>query len=501
MARVFLVYITILCSTNAWAASSSGSDPISAGLSMGIIMLIVFGVVFSLFRQRQRSQSAKTMYSSGKPQITYGDAKGFVPSPESWAMAAGAHHRIWYERPVDKLVDLEGRSSYKRMLEETWSVEKRDDLFKHMMALFYRGRREELTKLQKLDASLPQGDPFAFDLIRYLNLTTAGVTMGLISPDEGRVFMLRGARALQSHFTAWAQIGTSYMTGYDLDRVQKSFDLTEDNKKRREAVQQAFTLLETSAQSPWRKIPWDLPLPEPQSNDVFDQTARRFVSEAIFYLDQAAFTPSNQNWLLAVGAIYRARWGYPVDALVFTEQAGLNEMYRNDWSIEDREDLLERLMWLYFEGHRARGRELQRTLPNMPQADPLAWDLVRYIQLCMGGASLLYVQPDEAWGLMLRAGLELRGAYSSWAQLAEGFTAGRVLWHALSQHPDSDDIRAGDESLERTLQALLHDSNSPWLRIPWDQSLPAPAQDDLFARVALQRDQPADGHDDVRNVN
>ncbi len=501
MARVLLVYIIVFCSANAWATSSSKPDPISEGLSMFIIILIVFAVVFSLFRQRQRGQSAKTMYSSGRPKITYNDAKSFSPTPESWAMAAGAHHRIWYERPVDKLVDLEGRSSYKRMLEETWSVEKRDDLFKHMMSLFYRGRREDLAKLQKLDASLPQGDPFAFDLVRYLNLATAGITMGLISPEEGRVFMLHGARVLQSHFTAWSQIGASYMTGYDLDRVQKSFDLTDENKKRRGDVQQAFKLLETSTQSPWRKIPWDLPLPEPEPNDVFDQTARRFVSEAIFYLNKEAFTPSSQHWLLAVGAIYRARWGYPVDALVFTEQAGLNEMYRNDWSIEDREDLLERLMWLYFEGHRARGRELQRTLPNMPQANPLAWDLVRYIQLCMGGASLLYVQPEEAWGLMLRAGLELRSGYSSWAELAQGFTAGRTLWHAISQHSDSDDIRAGDESLTRTLEALLHDSNSPWLRIPWDQPLPAPALDDLFARVSTQRDQPLDGSDDARSVN
>jgi Protein of unknown function (DUF1266) len=468
---------------------------------MAIIILIVFGVTYSLLRQWRNRKSAKTMYSSGQPKIMYADAKGFVPSPEAWAMAAGAHHRIWYERPVDKLVDLEGRSSYKRFLDETWNVEKRDDLLSHLMNLFYRGPREALGKLQKLDASLPQGDPFAFDLVRYLNLTTAGVTMGVITPEEGRVFLLHGARALQAHFTAWSQVGASYMTGYDLDRVQKSFDQTDENKKRRNAVQQAFKLLETSGQSPWRRIPWDLPLPEPEPNDVFDQTARRFVSEAIFYLDRAGFTPSSQNWLLAVGAIYRARWGYPVDALVFTEQAGLNEMYRNDWSIEDREDLLERLMWLYFEGHRARGRELQRTLPNTPQANPLAWDLVRYIQLCMGGASMVYLQPEEAWSLMLRAGLELRGTYSGWAHLAEGFTAGRMLWHAVSQHPNNDDIRAGDESIARTLEALLHDPNSPWLRVPWDQPLPAPALDDLFARVSTQRDQPSEGSDDARNVN
>jgi Protein of unknown function (DUF1266) len=479
--------------------SDSGSD----FLSLAIFFLIASGIIFGLVWRRRRGNAPTTtsMYSAGHPKITYDNAKGFSPTPESWAMAAGAHHRIWYERPVDKLVDLEGRSSYKRFLDETWKVEKRDDLLSHLMNLFHRGPREGLSKLQKLDANLPQGDPFAFDLVRYLNLTTAGVTMGVITPEEGRVFSLHGARALQSHFTSWSQIKDSYMTGYDLDRVQKSFDLTDENKKRREAVQQTFHLLETSMQSPWRKIPWDLPLPEPESNDVFDQTARRFVSEAIFYLNRAAFTPSGQNWLLAVGAIYRARWGYPVDALVFTEQVGLNEMYRNDWSIENRDDLLERLMWLYFEGHRAKGRELQRTLSNAPQANPLAWDLVRYIQLCMGGASMVYLQPDEAWSLMLRAGHELRGAYASWAHLSEGFMAGRTLWHAISQHPDSDDIRAGDESIARTLEALLHDPNSPWLRVPWDQPLPTPEPDDLFTRVLAQHDREREGQDDARNVN
>jgi hypothetical protein len=108
---------------------------------MAIIILIVFGVTYSLLRQWRNRKSAKTMYSSGQPKIMYADAKGFVPSPEAWAMAAGAHHRIWYERPVDKLVDLEGRSSYKRFLDETWNVEKRDDLLSHLMNLFYRGPR------------------------------------------------------------------------------------------------------------------------------------------------------------------------------------------------------------------------------------------------------------------------------------------------------------------------------------------------------------------------
>lgn len=284
MRRMLIPSFLMLSPVWAQQGTSSGDDALVGILGLLIIFglggLVIWGVRRE-FAQRQSSPRPGRLYAPGHPRISYTDEQAFTPTPENWALAAGVHHRLWYERPVDGLVDTEGRPSYKRFLEETWQVEKRDDLLKHLMHLFFRGPREALIGLQKLDPKLPQDDPFGFDLVRFVNLTTAGVTMGLITLDEGRVLMLHGARALQAHLSGWSQITASYMAGYDLDRVEKSIELNDDNKRRRRAVMQAFRLLENSSKSPWKKIPWNLALPEPEQNDFFEQTARRFVLEAI----------------------------------------------------------------------------------------------------------------------------------------------------------------------------------------------------------------------------
>ena len=158
-------------------------------------------------------------------------------------------------------------------------------------------------------------------------------------------------------------------------------------------------------------------------------------------------------------------------------------MLQNDWDIYNRQDLLSTLMDLYHEGHRPYVRQLQEENPLYPQADPLAWDLVRYLMLCEVGASIKYIEADEAQVLMLPAGKRLQESYGSWREMAEGFVTGRTVWLAKGQGGDEEKSEM-EEMMGRTLELLKTNPKSPWKIIPWDLPLPDAASENFFTRMS-----------------
>ncbi len=440
------------------------------------VLLTTLGI--SLTRARRK----KSLYKAGRARIVYA-APGEAPQePDRWLLSANAIYSVWFERPVDKWLDLEGRPTFKASMGQ-WELKTRDDLLATLAQLFHQGARRPMHALQRAEPSLPQHNLLAFDLGRFLHLSVAGNALGWLTPDETRVLMLHAGRALQRAYPGWNEFSDAFVAGMVVNRVHKSIEITAQSEARLSSLRQAVRTLQRSKASPWRTVPWMSELPRPQPGDFFDRVSSEQLSEAVFYVDEDAFGPSDQHWALAVGAIYYSWWGQPVDRLIREDRSVLSDLKR-DWGIENRQDALGSVMWLYHEGHRGALHQLQRQLPSVPQTDPLAWDMVRLVQVSASAASAGYLRPDEAYNLMLHACRALQGRYASWADMARGFQDGRSLWRRLNEHPQSAELRAQDDSLDRTLSLLRDDPISPWHKLPWNFALAAPEPDDLFSQVS-----------------
>lgn len=448
-------------------------------MSILLTVIILAAIVYG-FRRAKRRPSA-TLYAKGGPKIEYVHAEGPPPEPERWLLAANAIYSVWMERPVDVLLDLPGRPTYSEGL-APWGIKTRDQLLLNLADLAHRGSRRPMRRLQQQDRALPQHDLLAFDLGRFLYLCVGGTSLGLITPEEGRVLMLHAGRTLQRRYAGWAEYADSFMAGYIVNRTHKNVAFDLKSQARQESLQRAIDLLKRSKKSPWQQLPWATPLPNPEPDDFFDFVSRTQISQAIIYVNEEAFVPSDANWTLAVGAVYRAWWGEPLDVLISNPADRLAGLKR-DWGIGNREEALELLGWLAGSGHREELERLQHQLPAAPGGNPLAWDMVRLTQVSMGAASVGYLSPDEAYTLMLGAGRELQRHYGSWAEFRTGFQTGRVLWRMYNAQPQTDEIKRSDATFDQTLDLLEQEPDSPWQKIPWAYPLSAPRPGDLYASL------------------
>ena len=205
----------------------------------------------------------------------------------------------------------------------------------------------------------------------------------------------------------------------------------------------------------------------------------------IRYANKREFGPSVLNWLLAVVAVYKVMWVNVVDRLLDDEDIeqtfNKREVLQNDWGIYNRQDLLSALMDLYHEGHRPSIRQVQAENPVYPQADPLAWDLVRYLMLCAVGASIKYIEPEEAHVLMLPAGKQLQVGYKSWDDMVDGFLSGRTVWLGKQGGGEKSE---SEIIMEKAVKLLKTAADSPWRRVPWDLPLPEATAENFFTRVS-----------------
>ncbi|MGY2893731.1 DUF1266 domain-containing protein [Deinococcus sp. UYEF24] len=445
-----------------------------------LLVFIVLVTLVVVYRRRTRRPSA-ALYSKGGPRIELARTKDPPPEPERWLLAANAIYSVWMERPVDVLLDLPGRPTYAEGF-KPWEITTRDRLLFNLADLAHHGSRRPMRLLQQQDPELPQHDLLAFDLGRFLYLCVGGTSLGLITPEEGRVLMLHAGRTLQRHYAGWNDYADAFLAGYIINRTHKNIAFTPQSQARHDSLQRAIDLLKRSKQSPWQQLSWDAPLPRPEQGDFYDFVSRSELSEAIIYADEEAFVPSDHHWTLAVGAIYRAWWGEPLDTLISNPAERLAGLKR-DWGAENRQEALDILGWLAESGHRGELGRLQRQLPTAPKGDPLAWDMVRLIQVAMGAASVGYLTEGEAYGLMLNAGRQLQRHYGSWTEFRTGFQTGRVLWRMYGAHPSDTETKRSDASIDRTLQQLEHEPDSPWQKIPWEYPLSEPAANDLYAAL------------------
>lgn len=225
------------------------------------------------------------------PVARAADAARLLTSEQkSWALATSA---MLFERNRDSHELLAGapRTDWhiqrtRELLSEWWGVETRADLLDSLRWLERGGHRAPFNRLGAAVDRLPPrlvdwgvalvlpedlGHQVAvvrrhhkalgsksilgWDFSRYVALCRWGYAAELLTEEEAWRCIMPAARALQSHFTSWSDLGENYLIGrefWSLSQTRRSGDL----------YRAAYQTLISYPASPWNRHPWGLKLPD-----------------------------------------------------------------------------------------------------------------------------------------------------------------------------------------------------------------------------------------------
>lgn len=173
-----------------------------------------------------------------------------------------------------------------------------------------------------------------------------------------------------------------------------------------------------------------------------------------------------QRWTLAAIARYLMPLELSVDCFrppEFRRVPTLTSMLTKDWNIKDRSNLLRVIEHLQQKGHRAHCA----AVTGRPASDFLAWDLLRVVLLAWAGVNLEWLSHAEFATIIAASGSELQATYADWEQAAASYEAGLLIWTSDGK------IRKVAARAHLTLEALLHDPDSPWKSTSWQTPLAA----------------------------
>jgi hypothetical protein len=217
-----------------------------------------------------------------------------------------------------------------------------------------------------------------------------------------------------------------------------------------------------------------------------------------------------QQWAIACGAdLAFVNGQYLNDLTTGLTRQDCRTLLTESWDIDSTEEAVEKIEWLFKEGHRIEFDTLwqamnlvtikeckefirqhmakneqdeavalhhlrclrdaldvfkqhklfdQNTLPDM-----LAWDYCRIINLSRGCYDAGYFSSDVAMQYIMRSAREIRKTYKGWKQLSVSYQFARYVWRGID-----------DEIFQQFLagmQVLLTDPNSPWVLLQWDDGV------------------------------
>lgn len=218
--------------------------------------------------------------------------------------------------------------------------------------------------------------------------------------------------------------------------------------------------------------------------------------------DASYTAPSEQQklWALATSGLLMQVNGERHDLLSGCDMNAANVAIAKQglaewWGIESREDLLGSLTWIEQGGHRRNFDTIVYALEVATPEDLSAisaetgsnpetanqvkiaqqygwrlgaksiagWDFSRYVFLCRRGFLIGYLSEQEAWERIMPAARLMQNSFSSWKDLGDNYMIGRTYW-SLKQSQENATWRDAERE-------LLTDSDSPWVRLPWDTDL------------------------------
>lgn len=206
-------------------------------------------------------------------------------------------------------------------------------------------------------------------------------------------------------------------------------------------------------------------------------------------------------WALATCALLTERNHERHDLLAGCERTASDisrwkKGLRESWSVSNREDLLKTLRWLQQEGHRERFEKMGSYIGTLTPAELkaleeknagnaqassameiaaqyykrlgkksiLGWDYCRYVSVCRWGYVVGYLSEAEAWERIMPVARTLQSTFDSWEDLGNNYLIGRRFWS------QQQTLRDGEE-YKKVLETFRTDSNSPWVKLPWNLDL------------------------------
>jgi len=221
-------------------------------------------------------------------KVQAGTSSGLT-RPQKWGLAVSGvlAQRNGFSHDLLSLGEknIDNVKAQSEMLTRDWDVDSRESLYKTLAWIENEGHRKGFeegrekvkatsdkefnTLLEHLSSTNQEayailkivkeygeklGDKslLGWDYSRYIYLCRAGYTCGYLSEDEAWRLIFPVARKMQKTFSSWDDLGMNYLIGRAFWQA-KPVSMIDDTA-------QAYYHLLTSADSPWKTLPWNIDL-------------------------------------------------------------------------------------------------------------------------------------------------------------------------------------------------------------------------------------------------
>ncbi len=237
-------------------------------------------------------------------------------------------------------------------------------------------------------------------------------------------------------------------------------------------------------------------------------------------------------WLAALPAIIMSSNKSKLDTLEVEEitEASIEKWKKilsRDWSIDNRDDLIETIAKMEYSGHddsynllknlmieneyiplqdilkqetlSSKNRKyyafLQIHREEYENIDLIAWDLGRMTSLVRWGYQVGFLSEPESWNIMLYFGQKIQKYYSSWEEYGRAYGLGRIFW--ASGFGKEDSYR---DKTEPIVADLLSETGL-WNSLKWKTNLSEPNIKTLNDREVTALTEEAEEIDRMLNVS
>ncbi|MBD5461017.1 MAG: DUF1266 domain-containing protein [Lachnospiraceae bacterium] len=181
-----------------------------------------------------------------------------------------------------------------------------------------------------------------------------------------------------------------------------------------------------------------------------------------------------ERWVIATYAMWseyysEGNWQYIAGSSVKEENASqMQVMLSRDWEIDDKEDLMDTIMFLT-----ALYEDEDDVEPE--DIETGAWDLCRACQILGMAFVAGMISREEMMGVSLMVGSLMQCYYPSWLDLYSSYLKGYKEWRLEDE--DDEEAQEDVEEREQIVRRLLIMPNGP-CSVPWNLELPIEFEED-----------------------
>ena len=243
--------------------------------------------IFETLKRLERGRKAAES-GSDKIEEVIGNQAAATRS-KGWALSCSAvlternHHR--HDLLAGGEMNWKNIGKTKKLIDDTWGITTRADLFSDLQWLNGAGDRERFEivgvgatgigdeeykefvetynddqkMIQKMEIARKYYDELqgrgisGWDYARFISLCRWGYMVGHLSEDEAWELIMPAARILQRRFESWEDLGRNYLIGRQFWSYKRT---AEEGYK----YEDAYRRLSEMRGSPWNKYPWDMDL-------------------------------------------------------------------------------------------------------------------------------------------------------------------------------------------------------------------------------------------------